>query len=133
MSAPSKFLGELVSPMLTSDAVCTALPLPAPPHDQDQSRRLRWARRLLMLGRPTECSVACMQALQPLFSAEEEPGTRDNAAGAVSRMILSLGTHLPLEQVRSSCCLHSCDGTMGLRLRPAAIPQSACLCLILAD
>lgn len=39
------------------------------------------------------------QALQPLFQADEEPGTRDNAAGAVSRMILALGSHLPLEQV----------------------------------
>ena len=41
----------------------------------------------------------CSQALQPLFQADEEPGTRDNAAGAVSRMILALGSHLPLEQV----------------------------------
>lgn len=40
-----------------------------------------------------------MQALQPLFSEKEEPGTKDNAAGAVSRMILALGSHLPLEQV----------------------------------
>lgn len=40
-----------------------------------------------------------LQALQPLFQADEEPGTRDNAAGAVSRMILALGSHLPLEQV----------------------------------
>ena len=39
------------------------------------------------------------QVLQPLFQADEEPGTRDNAAGAVSRMILALGSHLPLEQV----------------------------------
>ena len=40
-----------------------------------------------------------MQALQPLFSPEEEPGTKDNAAGAVSRMVLALGSHLPVEQV----------------------------------
>ena len=43
----------------------------------------------------------CWQALQPLFQAGEEPGTRDNAAGAVSRMILGLGSRLPLEQVSS--------------------------------
>ena len=43
---------------------------------------------------------SCVQALQPLFSPEEEPGTKDNAAGAVSRMVLALGPHLPLEQVR---------------------------------
>lgn len=49
-----------------------------------------------------------MQALQPLFSAEEEPSTRDNAVGAVSRMILALGAHLPLEQVwRLSDLLHN--------------------------
>ena len=68
-----------------------------------------------MLRRPAERSTVCMQALQPLFSAEEEPGTRDNAAGAVSRMILALGTHLPLEQVWTSCCFHSGAGRTGLR------------------
>ena len=63
-----------------------------------------------MLGRPAQFAIACMQALQPLFTLEEEPGTRDNAAGAVSRMILSLGTHLPLEQVWLSCCFQPCNG-----------------------
>jgi hypothetical protein len=38
-------------------------------------------------------------ALHPMFSEEEEPGARDNAAGAVGRMLLAFGGSLPLEQV----------------------------------
>ena len=93
--------------MQPHSGVCLAFLLPAPPHNLLQCQKLFWARCPLMLGRPAQGNIVHMQALQPLFSAEEEPGTRDNAAGAVSRMILALGTHLPLEQVRLSCCFHS--------------------------
>ncbi|KAK9905642.1 hypothetical protein WJX75_003705 [Coccomyxa subellipsoidea] len=40
-----------------------------------------------------------LQALHPLFRAEEDPGTRDNAAGAVGRIIAIIGSQVPLEQV----------------------------------
>ena len=39
------------------------------------------------------------QALQPLFAEDEDDGTRDNATGAVARMLLAAGAALPLEQV----------------------------------
>jgi hypothetical protein len=42
---------------------------------------------------------ALLQALHPLFRPEEEPGARDNAAGAVGRMLLALGGALPVEQI----------------------------------
>ena len=41
----------------------------------------------------------CLQALHPLIQAAEADATKDNAAGAVARMISSFGSHLPLEQV----------------------------------
>ncbi|GAX82443.1 hypothetical protein CEUSTIGMA_g9871.t1 [Chlamydomonas eustigma] len=41
-----------------------------------------------------------LQALHPLFSDEEEDGARDNATGAVARMLIVAGVNLPLEQVR---------------------------------
>ena len=40
-----------------------------------------------------------LMALHPMFGEEEEPGARDNAAGAVGRMLLAYGGNLPLEQV----------------------------------
>ncbi|BDA47413.1 Importin-4 [Coccomyxa sp. Obi] len=40
-----------------------------------------------------------LQALHPLFRAEEDAGTRDNAAGAVGRIIATVGSQVPLEQV----------------------------------
>lgn len=43
-----------------------------------------------------------LQALHPLFRAEEDAGTRDNAAGAVGRVIAAVGAQAPLEQVRWS-------------------------------
>jgi hypothetical protein len=45
------------------------------------------------------CISAGAQALHPLFRAEEDPGTRDNAAGAVGRIIAIIGSQVPLEQV----------------------------------
>ena len=39
------------------------------------------------------------QALEPLFEGNQEPDTRDNAAGAVGRIISALGGSLPLPQV----------------------------------
>lgn len=44
-------------------------------------------------------SVSCMQALHPLIQADEADATKDNAAGAVGRMISSFGAQLPLDQV----------------------------------
>jgi len=40
-----------------------------------------------------------LQALHALFRPEEEPGPRDNAAGAVGRMLLAMGAALPVEQI----------------------------------
>jgi hypothetical protein len=40
-----------------------------------------------------------LQALHPLFRPEEEPGARDNAAGAVGRTLLAMGAALPVEQI----------------------------------
>ncbi|KAK9824669.1 hypothetical protein WJX72_012191 [[Myrmecia] bisecta] len=40
-----------------------------------------------------------LQALHPLFSEDADPGVRDNAAGAVGRLIIALGAQLPLEQI----------------------------------
>ncbi|KAI8467320.1 MAG: armadillo-type protein [Monoraphidium minutum] len=40
-----------------------------------------------------------LQALHPLFQPEEDAGARDNAAGAVGRMLLALGGALPVEQI----------------------------------
>jgi len=40
-----------------------------------------------------------LQALQPLFSEEEEAGARDNAAGAVARMLAAAPGALPLEAI----------------------------------
>ena len=47
------------------------------------------------------CRDSCVsvQALSPLFSQDERPTTRDNACGAVGRLILALGAHLPVDQV----------------------------------
>lgn len=41
----------------------------------------------------------CLQALHPLIQAAEADATKDNAAGAVARMISSFSSQLPLEQV----------------------------------
>ncbi|CAL5224745.1 g7478 [Coccomyxa viridis] len=68
----------------------------------DNRRNSAFAAGTLVSAAPEATSqhaLNLLQALQPLFQADEEPGTRDNAAGAVSRMILALGSHLPLEQV----------------------------------
>lgn len=43
------------------------------------------------------------QALHPLFRVEEDAGTRDNAAGAVGRIIATVGSQAPLEQVCARC------------------------------
>jgi hypothetical protein len=40
-----------------------------------------------------------LQALHALFRPDEEAGARDNAAGAVGRMLLSMGGALPIEQI----------------------------------
>ena len=40
-----------------------------------------------------------MQALHPLFGAGEEAGVRDNAAGAVGRLLRVFGGAVPLEAV----------------------------------
>eukprot|EP00891_Asterochloris_glomerata_P009671 jgi/Astpho2/9671/e_gw1.00146.14.1_t len=40
-----------------------------------------------------------LQVLSPLFSQDERPTTRDNACGAVGRLILALGAHMPVDQV----------------------------------
>lgn len=40
-----------------------------------------------------------MQALQPLFSADEEDGPRDNAAGAVARLLSVAAPSLPLDAI----------------------------------
>lgn len=42
---------------------------------------------------------ALLTALHGLFRADEEPGARDNAAGAVGRMLLAMGGALPIEQI----------------------------------
>ena len=53
----------------------------------------------------TSSSACCrnsgisVQALSPLFSQDERPTTRDNACGAVGRLILALGAHMPVNQV----------------------------------
>ncbi len=39
------------------------------------------------------------QALHPLFQAGEEAGVRDNAAGAVGRLLAAFGGAVPLEAV----------------------------------
>lgn len=57
---------------------------------------------MLVEGCPQECSgqvEALLHGLHPLFGEEEEPGARDNAAGAVSRLLLAYGGALPLEQI----------------------------------
>ena len=40
-----------------------------------------------------------MQALHPLIQDQDNAATRDNAAGAVGRMLSSMPSHLPLDQV----------------------------------
>ena len=40
-----------------------------------------------------------LQELEPLFAGNQEADTRDNAAGAVGRIISALGASLPLGQV----------------------------------
>jgi importin-4 len=37
--------------------------------------------------------------LHPLFAATEEPGVRDNAVGAVARMMMAAAAQLPLESI----------------------------------
>ena len=43
--------------------------------------------------------VCVMQALHPLIQDIDHAATQDNAAGAVGRMLSSMPTHLPLDQV----------------------------------
>lgn len=49
------------------------------------------------------------------MQASENGATKDNAAGAVSRMIASFGSQLPLEQVLPGL-LSECPGPFALRL-----------------
>lgn len=49
-----------------------------------------------------------LQALHPLFRASEDAGTRDNAAGAVGRILSAVGAQLPLEQVLFIVCCTCC-------------------------
>jgi len=48
-------------------------------------------------------------ALHPLFGAGEDSGTRDNAAGAVARMITSHPHVLPLNQVDAMVFVILCN------------------------
>ena len=46
--------------------------------------------------------MACymqLQALHPLIQDSDNAATQDNAAGAVGRMLSSMPSHLPLDQV----------------------------------
>lgn len=52
--------------------------------------------KALTLGSPLALPV---QALHPLFAETEDNGVRDNACGAVSRMLTSCAAALPLERV----------------------------------
>ncbi len=65
------------------------------------------------------------QALHPLFRAEEDAGTRDNAAGAVGRIIATVGSQVPLEQV---CCTLSGTQTHPLHRVADRIPCLPELC-----
>ena len=61
------------------------------------------------------------QALHPLFRAEEDAGTRDNAAGAVGRVIATLGAQTPLEQAPAPTpCLAKLALTFALAFRRTA-------------
>lgn len=43
--------------------------------------------------------LVVLQALHPLIQDSDNPATRDNAAGAVGRMLSSMPLQLPLDQV----------------------------------
>lgn len=60
------------------------------------------------------CISAGAQALHPLFRAEEDPGTRDNAAGAVGRIIATIGSQVPLEQVPFRLSIHALQDVVWL-------------------
>ncbi len=57
----------------------------------------------------TTCVIS-IQSLHPLFDEAEDDGVRDNAAGAVARMLLAGGGLLPLEQVMT-CFWHKGEST----------------------
>ena len=48
---------------------------------------------------PKQFSCVVLQALHPLIQDGDSPATRDNAAGAVGRMLTSMPLQLPLDQV----------------------------------
>lgn len=57
-----------------------------------------WAEGVFFSSSNGFCALS-LQALQPLFSSDEEPGPRDNAVGAVANMLSVAAAHLPLEQI----------------------------------
>ena len=83
---------------------------------------------------PSPLSHYCLQALHPLFGPGQEPGVRDNAAGAVARLLSTFGAHLPLEQVRedsmslepSMCSCLFTEQSTAKPQSPAVRPGWAC-------
>ena len=80
-----------------------------------------------------------MQAVHPLFGDGEEDEVRDNACGAISRLLTSpLADQLPLDQVRLLCesdvihCLHFPTVT-ALASQTAAHQLAPFCCLCLKD
>lgn len=90
-------------PKLASPAPNRQPPQPPPP-PQDAINRQNAAFAVGMVAHTCPAQAAphvqqLLQALHPLFREEEEAGPRDNAAGAVGRMLLAMGGALPVEQI----------------------------------
>jgi hypothetical protein len=68
-----------------------------------------------------------LQSLHPMFGAQEEGGARDNAAGAVARLLGAAGEALPLETI-----LPTFLGALPLREdMEEAVPVYRALCALL--
>ena len=86
-------------------STCSCLPVQPPQKGQGPPNGRRHEAAHAAAGPFCAVDVSCAesraQALHPLFAAGEDAGTRDNAAGAVGRIISALGPQLPLQQVPS--------------------------------
>ena len=70
-----------------------------------------------------------LTALQPRLAADEDPAVRDNAIGALARLVLAFGNSLPLAQIIPAICSH-----LPLEADPGEnIPASRCLMAVAQD